>query len=495
MATDKPDPRAPSLLPPSPERPPRHSPAGLAQLKRPAGAPQGHPGQSSSGGMGPDRCGWPCSANAPTRGRNKPPSVLPAPQRASACRASLPPPPITQLLRAADYEAADAHRPTAEPITTTPCEQQTTLPAPPIRTLPPPTADHVHFDVCLPPSLSLSTTPSPDAKDKGHETADGFPRRRSGLTARRPSRWRTTDPTTRTLSPDSRSPSPRDAAVWRPPSMIADRRAQQKPGAAPPPSASYAQQPSSSRYDSKPPPPAPRDQYKQPPYGHASPPPPPQQQHHQQQPPHSQGPPPRTTPPPAAAAAAAAGSAAAIASPGLPPAAFACPRRGLRLRLDAAAALPCRTGQLSEKELSAALVNGDWTAFDIQTVRMMIRMFDSDRNGTINFEEFCGLWSFLASWRTLFDRFDVDRSGNISLSEFTDALIAFRYRLSPAFVELLFRTYDKRGEGVMSFDLFVQSCISLKRMTDVFKKYDDDRDGFITLSFEDFLSEILKQLK
>ncbi|KAL7973562.1 hypothetical protein HDV63DRAFT_188364 [Trichoderma sp. SZMC 28014] len=153
------------------------------------------------------------------------------------------------------------------------------------------------------------------------------------------------------------------------------------------------------------------------------------------------------------------------------------------------------TGHLSEKELSAALVNGDWTAFDIQTVRMMIRMFDSDRSGTIGFNEFCGLWSFLASWRTLFDRFDVDRSGSISLPEFTDALIAFRYRLSPQFVELLFRTYDKRNEGVMSFDLFVQACISLKRMTDVFKRYDDDRDGYITLSFEDFLSEILKQLK
>jgi Ca2+-binding EF-hand superfamily protein len=153
------------------------------------------------------------------------------------------------------------------------------------------------------------------------------------------------------------------------------------------------------------------------------------------------------------------------------------------------------TGQLSEKELSAALVNGDWSAFDTQTVRMMIRMFDSDRSGTIGFEEFCGLWSFLASWRTLFDRFDIDRSGNISLSEFSDALAAFRYRLSPDFVKLLFRTYDKRQEGAMSFDLFVQSCISLKRMTDVFKKYDDDRDGFITLSFEDFLSEILKQLR
>ncbi|KAL7629212.1 hypothetical protein AAE478_000732 [Parahypoxylon ruwenzoriense] len=153
------------------------------------------------------------------------------------------------------------------------------------------------------------------------------------------------------------------------------------------------------------------------------------------------------------------------------------------------------TGQLSEKELSAALVNGDWTAFDSQTVRMMIRMFDSDRSGTIGFAEFCGLWSFLASWRALFDRFDTDRSGNISPDEFNNALVAFRYRLSPGFVDLLFRTYDKRNEGVMSFDLFVQACISLKRMTDVFKKYDEDRDGYITLSFEDFLMEILKQLK
>ncbi|KAK8019491.1 programmed cell death protein 6 [Apiospora arundinis] len=89
------------------------------------------------------------------------------------------------------------------------------------------------------------------------------------------------------------------------------------------------------------------------------------------------------------------------------------------------------TGQLSERELSAALVNGDWTAFDLHTVRMMIRMFDSDRSGTIGFDEFCGLWSFLASWRTLFDRFDADRSGNISLDEFSNALVAFRYRLSP----------------------------------------------------------------
>lgn len=119
---------------------------------------------------------------------------------------------------------------------------------------------------------------------------------------------------------------------------------------------------------------------------------------------------------------------------------------------------------------------------------------------------------------------DVDRSGSISLREFEDALVAFGYRLSPQFVQLLFGTYARahsRGRGdegererVLSFDLFVQACISLKRSTDVFKKvrrllfdgrpaliatlspipvvvvspklttkqYDSDRDGYITLS-------------
>lgn len=119
---------------------------------------------------------------------------------------------------------------------------------------------------------------------------------------------------------------------------------------------------------------------------------------------------------------------------------------------------------------------------------MMIRMFDVDKTGTINFDEFCGLWSFLAAWRNLFDRFDEDRSGYISFDEYSKALVAFGYRLSSTFVGMLFRTYEKGGGGNMSFDLFVQSCISLKRMTDVFKRYDVDRDGYITLSFEEFLT-------
>ncbi|KAL8693794.1 MAG: hypothetical protein Q9218_001442 [Villophora microphyllina] len=149
------------------------------------------------------------------------------------------------------------------------------------------------------------------------------------------------------------------------------------------------------------------------------------------------------------------------------------------------------TGQLTEKELRAALVNGDYTSFDPHTVKMMIRMFDVDKSGTLGFDEFCGLWGFLAAWRSLFDRFDEDRSGYISYEEYSNALVAFGYRLSSTFVTLLYQTYEKNGNNRMSFDLFVQSCIVLKRVTDVFKKYDEDRDGYITMSFEEFLTEWL----
>ena len=45
-------------------------------------------------------------------------------------------------------------------------------------------------------------------------------------------------------------------------------------------------------------------------------------------------------------------------------------------------------GTLTEAELRTALVNGDWTPFDPHTVRMMIRMFDTDRSGSVNFDEF-----------------------------------------------------------------------------------------------------------
>jgi len=136
----------------------------------------------------------------------------------------------------------------------------------------------------------------------------------------------------------------------------------------------------------------------------------------------------------------------------------------------------------------------------------MMRMFSSHpQHATVTYPEFQNLWRFLSAWREIFERFDEDSSGTISLAEFSKALVAFGYRLSPPFVGVIYNTFNGRGKRsddprqslgaasqAMSFDLFVQACISLKRMTDVFKGYDEDRDGYVTLSFEEFLTEILR---
>lgn len=155
---------------------------------------------------------------------------------------------------------------------------------------------------------------------------------------------------------------------------------------------------------------------------------------------------------------------------------------------------------MTSVELGKALVNSDRTRFDSATISSLMRMFTTSSSHnpddlTLTFDEFKSMWEFLAAWRRLFEQFDVDRSGRISRDEFSRAMTAFGYRLSPPFVTVLYNTFNDRspvkGQG-MSFDLFVQACISLKRMTDVFKKYDDDRDGYVTLSFEEFLTEVLR---
>ena len=69
-----------------------------------------------------------------------------------------------------------------------------------------------------------------------------------------------------------------------------------------------------------------------------------------------------------------------------------------------------RSGAISSDELQTALSNGmwfsshhleyiysevysagSWTAFNPETVRLMIGMFDRDHSGTINFQEFGSL--------------------------------------------------------------------------------------------------------
>jgi Ca2+-binding EF-hand superfamily protein len=62
-------------------------------------------------------------------------------------------------------------------------------------------------------------------------------------------------------------------------------------------------------------------------------------------------------------------------------------------------------------------ISGSWTAFNPETVRLMIGMFDRDHTGTINFQEFGSLWKYVQDWQRTFKSYDRDNSGSIDKNE------------------------------------------------------------------------------
>ncbi|CAG8512461.1 6933_t:CDS:2 [Rhizophagus irregularis] len=149
-----------------------------------------------------------------------------------------------------------------------------------------------------------------------------------------------------------------------------------------------------------------------------------------------------------------------------------------------------KSGALTTEELQKALINGDWSPFNIETVRLMMNMFDTDNSGTIAFQEFTGLWRYIEDWKKCFQTFDADGSGTINFAELKNALRTFGYNLSDNFINLLIKKYDKyggknnAGKGDVTFDNFVQSCVTVKTLTDAFRRYDTDNDGWILINYE-----------
>ena len=151
------------------------------------------------------------------------------------------------------------------------------------------------------------------------------------------------------------------------------------------------------------------------------------------------------------------------------------------------------SGQLSADELQRALINGDWSPFNIETVRLMVNMFDTDNSGTINFNEFSGLWKYIEDWKRCFQAFDADRSGSINQAEMGNALRSFGFNVSPKFIATLIQKFDRYGKGDVTFDNFVQACVTMKTLTDSFRQFDNDQDGWIQINYEQFLDLVVRQ--
>jgi len=156
------------------------------------------------------------------------------------------------------------------------------------------------------------------------------------------------------------------------------------------------------------------------------------------------------------------------------------------------------SGSINAHELERALINGDWTPFDLDTVKMLMSIFDTDRSGTIGFNEFAGLWKYIKDWQNVFRHFDRDRSGSIDGQELREALSQFGYQLSPPILDLIQRKYASSAAVArmpppgITFDRFVRACVVIKQLSEAFGRLDTDRDGWIQINYDQFMQTVLQ---
>ncbi|KIJ66094.1 hypothetical protein HYDPIDRAFT_130278 [Hydnomerulius pinastri MD-312] len=159
-----------------------------------------------------------------------------------------------------------------------------------------------------------------------------------------------------------------------------------------------------------------------------------------------------------------------------------------------------RSGAITATELERALINGDWTPFDLDTVKLLMSLFDVDRSGTIGFNEFSGLWKYIKDWQNIFRHFDRDRSGSIDSGELRDALLQFGYNLSPQLLTLVQKKYDVKASTTtyrggpppgITFDRFVRACVVIKQLSEAFRRLDTDQDGWIQIDYDQFMHTVL----
>jgi Ca2+-binding protein (EF-Hand superfamily) len=164
------------------------------------------------------------------------------------------------------------------------------------------------------------------------------------------------------------------------------------------------------------------------------------------------------------------------------------------------------SGKISARELSSALSNFDNTRFQDSTIILMIRLFSSSSDlssgplKSLNFDQFVQLWKYLSVYKKLFVLADTNRSGDVSFGEFQKVLTQIGYKLNVDLVLNLFQKFANKSSGVsydsgisvgkLKFDAFIELLVYLRKLTDVFKKYDTDLSGVATISFSDFLFEV-----
>jgi len=141
-----------------------------------------------------------------------------------------------------------------------------------------------------------------------------------------------------------------------------------------------------------------------------------------------------------------------------------------------------RSGSITANEIAQITFGG--FPLGLETAYRLVRVFDRDRSGTMDFFEYATLHKFMKSLQTAFFAADRDHSGHLDVRELPAALNAAGLQLAPNAVMALARKYAAMPVG---FAEFLQLASTVAQCKSLFEWRDVNRTGKLTVDFNTLL--------
>jgi Ca2+-binding EF-hand superfamily protein len=140
-----------------------------------------------------------------------------------------------------------------------------------------------------------------------------------------------------------------------------------------------------------------------------------------------------------------------------------------------------RSGSITANELGTLNFGGK--PLGLATAKKLIKVFDKNYSGSIDFAEYASLHGFLLKMQGAFFAADQDRSGFLDYREIYNALVQAGFQLQMPTVQAICQKYDTSKKG-LSWDQFLQACAHLATARSIFEWNDPQRTGKVTLSYD-----------
>jgi Ca2+-binding EF-hand superfamily protein len=142
------------------------------------------------------------------------------------------------------------------------------------------------------------------------------------------------------------------------------------------------------------------------------------------------------------------------------------------------------SGTISANELANVAVGGIRLGIDLAI--KLVRIFDVDGSGSIEFREYASLHKFLISMQQVFASADKDRSGRLDSREIHEALKTGGFNIGFTTAQALHRKFDTTGYGLdMAQWIALVAHVAVTRSA--FELRDKEKKGVITMNFDQLL--------